>query len=196
MALAPLCPFSGTPSTTHNQIGPSSAASRVGGFVYILGPCGSFQQTLLWGWEFLLLAPQPPQVFSIRALRLYFPKLEPWVVRSVAGSTSCCLSRQLQLCPPCSTIHHLTGSASRLLAASPLCPGCPSPPFLPVWMNVSSLSPWLLDFHTVRFSVSSRFLFLNCCPSFDCARRCSVSTYASIWAGSPKFSLVFKRWHF
>ena len=33
-------------------------------------------------------------------------------------------------------------------------PGCPSPPLLPVWMNVSSLSPWLSDFHTVRFSVS------------------------------------------
>ena len=57
-------------------------------------------------------------------------------------------------------------------------PGCPSPPLLPVWMNVSSLSPWLLDFHTVQFSGSSGwFLFLNCCPSFGCARRHSVSTY-------------------
>ena len=28
-------------------------------------------------------------------------------------------------------------------------PGCLSPPLLPVWMNVSSLSLWLLDFHTV-----------------------------------------------
>ena len=66
-------------------------------------------------------------------------------------------------------------------------PGCQSPPLLPVWMNVSSLSPWLLDFHTVGFSVSSgHFLFLNCCcPSFGCVRRHSVSTYASILAGSP-----------
>ena len=65
-------------------------------------------------------------------------------------------------------------------------PGCPCPPLLPVWVNVS-LSPWLLDFHTVRFSVGSAcFLFLNCCcPSFGCARRHSVSTYASILAGSP-----------
>ena len=57
-------------------------------------------------------------------------------------------------------------------------PSCPSPPLLPVWMNVSSLSPWLLDFHTVRFSVSSGcFLYLNCCcSSFGCARRHSVST--------------------
>ena len=71
----------------------------------------------------------------------------------------------------------------------PVCPSCLSPPLLPVWMNVSSLSPWLSDFHTVRFSVSSGcFLFLNyCCPSFVCARRHSVSTYASILAGSPVF---------
>ena len=64
--------------------------------------------------------------------------------------------------------------------------GCLSPPLLPVWMNVSSLSPWSSDFHAVRFSVSSGcFLFLNCCcPSFACARRHSVSTYTSILAGS------------
>ena len=65
-------------------------------------------------------------------------------------------------------------------------PGCPAPPLLQVWMTVSSLSPWLSDFHTVRFSVSSGcFLFLSCChPSFGCVRRHSVSTYASILAGS------------
>ena len=63
---------------------------------------------------------------------------------------------------------------------------CPSLPLLPVWMNVSSLSPWFSDFRTVRFSGSSGFLFLNCCcPSFGCARRHSVSTCASILAGSP-----------
>ena len=65
-------------------------------------------------------------------------------------------------------------------------PGCLSPPFLLAWMNVSSLSPWLSDFYTVQFSVSSGcFLFLNCCcPSFGYARRHSVSTYDSILAGS------------
>ena len=80
-------------------------------------------------------------------------------------------------CLPCSTICRL--------ARSPLLLVSPSPPLLPVWMNVSSLSPYLLDFHTVRFSVSCGcFLFLNCCPSFGCARRHSVSTYTSIFAGS------------
>ena len=66
---------------------------------------------------------------------------------------------------------------------------CLPPP--PSWfsgfiLNFSSLTPWLSDFHTVQFSVSSGcFLFLNCCcSSFGCARRHTVSTYASILAGS------------
>ena len=62
-----------------------------GGFVYVLGPCGSLQWTLLSGWEFLLLQPQPPQVFSISGLRLYFPTLGPWVAPSV--SIPSCSSR-------------------------------------------------------------------------------------------------------
>ena len=152
--------FQSLPLPLTIKLGPSGADSQVGGFVYTLGPCGSLQWTLL-------LLPQPPRVFSIRGLRLYFPGLKPWVVWSVARS------------------------ASRHLAISPLCPSCPSLPLLLVWMNVSSLSPWLLDFHTVHFSVSSGcFLFLNCCPSFGCVRRHSVSTYTSILTGSPS-CLVF-----
>ena len=42
-----------------------------------------------------------------------------------------------------------------------------SPPLLLVWMNVSSLTPWLSDFHTVQFSGNSGyFLFLNLLLSF------------------------------
>ena len=74
-------------------------------------------------------------------------------------------------------------------------PRCLSPPHLPVWMNVSSLFPWLLDFHTVRFSVSSGcFLFLNCCcPSFGSTRRHSVSTYTSILTGSLELYSSLKK---
>ena len=61
------------------KLGPSGAGSRVGGLVNTLGPCGSLQRPLLRGWESLLLPPQPPWALSIRGLRLYFPKLEPWV---------------------------------------------------------------------------------------------------------------------
>ena len=53
-------------------------------------------------------------------------------------------------------------SSSHYLATHPVHPGCPSPPLLPVWMNISSLTPWLLDFQTVWFSDSSGYcLFLN-----------------------------------
>ena len=72
-----------------SKLGPSGTDSWVGGFVFVLGPCGSLQWTLLWVWEFLLL-PQPPQVFSVRGLRLYFPS---------AGTLGCavCLTPQLFL---------------------------------------------------------------------------------------------------
>ena len=124
-------------------------------------------------------------MFLIRGLRLYFPELELCGARSVTWSTSCCLADQLQPGLSRSTTCHLAGSASHCLAASPFRPGCPSPPLLLVWMNVSSLSPWLSDFHAVRFSVNSGcFLFLNCCCPFGCVKRHSVSTYISILAKS------------
>ena len=123
MVLAPLsASFQSLPPLPTIKLGPSGADSQVGGLVHALGPCESLQRILLWGWEFLLLPPQPPLVFSIRGLRLYFPKLEPWVAQSVTWSTSCCLAGQLQLCLPCSTVHHLTESTSHLLVSSRLHP--------------------------------------------------------------------------
>ena len=44
------------------------------------------------------------------------------------------------------------------LESSP--PSCPSPPRLLVWMNVSSLTPWFSDFHTVQFSGRSGCFFV------------------------------------
>ena len=83
----------------------------------------------------------PQRFFQSEVLRPYFPT---WVVHSVS-------------LPSCSC-----WSTSHRLAASLLCPSCLSPPFLPVWMNISSLTPWLSDFQTVGFSGSSYcFLFLN-----------------------------------
>ena len=57
-------------------------------------------------------------------------------------SASCSLA-----CPVRPTICHPFGSSS--IAGSPLCPACPSPTLLLVWMMASSLSPWLLDFRAV-----------------------------------------------
>ena len=93
-----------------------------------------------------------------------------------------------------STNCHLTWSTSCCLAPSPLHPSCPSPPLLPVWMNVSSSIPWLPDFHIVRFSVSTGcFLFLNLSFSFFwlCGRQ-RVSIYASILFRSPKNQVFWR----
>ena len=115
MALAPLSTrLQPLPLLPTIKLGPSGAGSPVGGLVHALGPCGSLQRPLLWGWESLLLPPQPPGVFSIRGLRLYFPALEPWVTWSAllpavcpdlslseCGATGCypplCLPRSLPL---------------------------------------------------------------------------------------------------
>ena len=67
--------------------------------------------------------------------------------------------------PPAATL------PAPVLQLPPCCesssPHCPSPPFLPAWMIVSSSTPWLSDFHTVQFSGSSGyFLFLNLLLTF------------------------------
>ena len=120
MALAPLSAiFQSLPLLPTIKLGPSGAESRVGGFVYILGPCSSLQRTLLWDWEFLLLLPQPPQVFSIIGLRLYFPPGA--LVCVVCFAPPLFLPVYLSECGASgASRHHLVGSASYSLA-------CPVP---------------------------------------------------------------------
>ena len=128
-------------------LGSSGADSQVGGFVYILGPCGSLQQTLLWSWEFLQL-PQLSQVFSVRGFESFFP---------CAGTLSCAVCHTPLLFLPV-YLQANVGLPAPSVAASPgppattlSCPvlkqppwhkssplSCPSPPLLQVWMNVSS----------------------------------------------------------
>ena len=125
----------------------------------------------------MLLSLQLPQVFSVRGLRLYFLMLEPWVAWSVSllscSSQFICmqiLDRPLHQLPPCLVQYlppYLPLSSSYCLAVSPLHPSFLSPPLLPTQMNVSHLTPWLSEFHTVQFSSSSCcFLFLNLLLSF------------------------------
>ena len=174
--------FQSLPLLPTSKIGPSDADSQVVGLVYILGPCGSLQQTLLWGWELLPL-PQPPQDFTARgfeALCLH------------TGTLGCmiCLAPQLFLPVYLHANVGLSAAISPALSSSfhlvmhPPHPRFPSPPLLPVWINVSSLTLWLLDFPTVWFSGSSCYFFFKicCCPSFGCVRKQIVSTYASILA--------------
>ena len=169
--------FQSLPLLHTGKLGPSCADSWVCGFVYILGLCGSLQWTLLWGWDFLPPL-QFPQVFSARGFEALFPcsgTLDCAVY--LASQLLLLVYRQANVGPPSLPVAALLCVLSTPAAHLPL---------LPVWMNVSSLTPWMSDFHTVWFYGSSGcFLLLNCCcPSFGCARRKSVSTYASILAGS------------
>ena len=140
------------------------------------------------------MPPQPPQVFSISGLRLCFPMLELRVVQSVTQSTSCCLAASCSFAHPApQSAKSLGPPASALLRVLSTRQPVSAP--LPVWMHVSSLCPWRSDLHRVRFSVSSGcFLFLNCCcPSFGCARRHRVSTYASILGRGSNNGWTFSR---
>ena len=58
--------------------------------------------------------------------------------------------------------------------ASPLHPGCPSPPLLPVWMNVYFLFPWcrnslLFDFLSVLVVRGSQCVYLHCHLGSPCS---------------------------
>ena len=110
------------------------------------GPHGPLQLTLLWDWQFFSLL-QPPQVFSVTGFEALFPP--NW------NPGLCRLSHSPVVPPGLSSRKCGTARFSSCRFA-----GSSSPPLLLVWMNVSSLTPWLLDFCTVWFSGSSDcFLF-------------------------------------
>ena len=109
----------------------------------------------------------PHRFFQSEVLRLYFPALEPWVVRSVLlpCSSSWFICTQMWDCPLCQPPSHPVHQ--QLPCHKSSLPGCQHPPLLLVWMNVSFLTSLLSDFHTVQYSVSSGcFLFLNLLLSF------------------------------
>ena len=173
-----LASFQSLPPLPTSKLGPSGADSQVGGFVYILGPC----ETLLWGWEFLLL-PRSPQVFTARGFE---------ALVSHAGTLGCtmCLAPQLfllvyphmnvgVLSPPAAALPTQSTNLPLILSA-PAVRLCPS--YQSGWVSLTS---WLSDFHTVRFSgISVVFLFSNLLSFFGCTRKQDISTYASNLAGS------------
>ena len=117
--------------------------------MHALGPYGSLQGTLLWGWEFLLLPPQPPWVLSIRGLRLYFPIWSPrlrGLLRSppfvlVYLCTSVGPQGLLVVRLPALFVPH-SGSLGLPWPHQSSPSRCPSLSLLPVWMYVSFLSTW------------------------------------------------------
>ena len=129
--------FPGFPQVNCTLLG---ADSQMGSLVYILGCHRPIKRTLLCDWQFIPPL-QYPQIFTATGLRLYFSVLEPWVAQYVS-LPSCAfqfISTQVWDHPVCQ------------LPPWHVCfpPGGLSPANLQFWMYVSSLTPWLSDFHTV-----------------------------------------------
>ena len=201
MAPAPLSTrFLSLPPLPTIKLGPSGAGSWVGGLVHTVGPCGSLQRPLLWGWESLLLPPQPPGALSIRGLRLYFPELEPWVARSALLPAVCpiylCANVGPQGLLPTTLPAPFSATLSPALSVY-LCVNVgpqgllvvrlPAP-FLPHSASLSpatatrvlSAPPTSLDECLFFISLVSVPLAIRFSVSSGCARRHSVSTYAAI----------------
>ena len=86
-----------------------------------------------------------------------------------------------------------------LHSTPPLCASLPvstTLPFLPVWMNVASLIPWLSDFHTTIFWWFWMLFVLRFSSNsfYGCTRRQSVSTYTTIVTGSQVSDIFDKDW--
>ena len=131
-------------------------------------------------------------MFSIRGLRLYFPELEPWVGWS--ASFPC---RSSYLCANVWPGGHCLPHSFPQSASLWVRPRCHQSrvPQLPISVLPTGLDKCFffislvvgLPCSSIFCQVCFFFLFLNrCCPSFGCARRRSVSTYASILVSPPK----------
>ena len=125
--------FQSLPPLPTSKFGSSGADSQVGWFVCVLGPCGCFQQTLLWGWEFLPPL-QPAQVLKPEVLRLSFPVLDPMVAQSVLlpNFSSWFIHMSMWDCTVCQPLLHLP--SDQLLPCH-----MSSPPWLPISFPPTSL---------------------------------------------------------
>ena len=207
MAPAPLSTsFQSLPLLPTIQLGPSGADSRVGGLVHAL-------------WVSLTTSPVRLGVSPAAAstptgvLNQRFEALFPHT--GALGCVVCFTPPLFFLVYVCAnvgpqglaatTLWGLLGAAWPApfhnppphLVHQPL-PYCESsPPQLPVSAPPTGLDEWFFSISLVvglpysSISVHSGcFLFLNCCPSFGCAKRHSVSTYAFILASSLKRSNI------
>ena len=143
--------FQSLPPLLTSKLGPSGADSQVGGFVYVLGLCGSLHELFCEAGSFSCLL-NLHRFFQSEVLRLYFHMLESWVAWSVSllSSSSWFIHTQMWV--------YLLHQPLPCHESSPPC--LPSLPLLQVWMKFSSLTPWLSDLHTVQFSVSSDCFFV------------------------------------
>ena len=126
MAPAPLSAgFQSLPPLPTIKLGPSGAASPVGGLVYTLGPLWvSLTNCPVRLGVSPAAAPAPTGVFNQRFEALFSLRWSP-VLRGLSPGSpaaalpaSCCLASQLQPCPPHSTICHPLGLATLLQVLS------------------------------------------------------------------------------
>ena len=127
-----------SPTTSPVRLGVSPAAAPT--------PTGRFQSEV---WGFISRSWSP----GLHSLLCSLPAVSPVYLCANVGPQGLLVVRL-----PAPFVPHSASlscqSRSRHDNASPLCPGCPSPPLLPVWMNVSFLSPWcwtslLFDFLSI-----------------------------------------------
>ena len=111
----------------------------VGGLVYVVGPSNG----LSWEIGSFFHCRNPTDFMDRGYSQCWNPGLHSLSWGWNCSFPSC--SPQFLSTLECRTAH----SASRL-AMHPLHPSCLSSPLLPVWMNVSFWTHWLLDFHTVQ----------------------------------------------
>ena len=146
-ACSTLCWFSVTPSATHNQIGPLWCWFPSGWACALSRPL----------WVSPMNSPVRLGVSPASSTLTGFFIQRFWGFISPCWNPGLCGLSRSPFVPPglssckCGT----TWSTSHCFAVSPLHPSCLCPIVLPVWMNVSSLTPWFLDFHIVWFSGSS-----------------------------------------
>ncbi|KAF6099750.1 hypothetical protein HJG60_011488 [Phyllostomus discolor] len=106
------------------------------------------------------------------------PRFHP-LLSCAPGSTSCLLRAQGL-------------PAATFFCCDPSLPCCPTPLPLPVWMNVCISICWLLDFHTVQFSVSYGSYFVSKFLSLFWLCEKAQCVYLHLHLGQKFFSHFFK----
>ena len=115
------------PPLPTSKLGPSGAESQVGGFVYVLGPCGSPTNSPVR----LGVSPAsstPTGVFSQKFSGFISPHWDPGLL---GLSCSSVVPPGLSICKcgtACSASRHLAWSTSCCLVVSPFCPTVPLQP--------------------------------------------------------------------
>ena len=135
------------PPLPTSKLGPTGTSSRIGGPVYVLGPCASLQMN-----SPVKLEVSPPNTTSTD---FYSQRFEALV--SPAGTLGCVV----RLVPQLLLLVYLQANVGPPAPLGLLSCHMSSLPQLPISApptslgDVSSLTLWLSDFYTVQFSGSS-----------------------------------------